>query len=230
MFGVKKERIRPLCVLLPLAPKRVLKGLGVERLSRGKLYGTGESDDLTVIHTGMGAVWVGDAVLELADSPARRLILFGTCGTLGSPDEIPVGTLVAPGRAFAAESFTRLLLDREEESLPFSPDPALRRLLLSLAPAIREVTLLSVGSIKLEEEKRPAWIKKGIEAVDLESAAFFAAARARGLAAVALLLVSDVVGEKPFYRQFSSGDQSRLNRALYHGVEIICRLNEKLTD
>ena len=178
----------------------------------------------------MGAVWVGDAVLELADSPALRLILFGTCGTLATPDVIPVGTLVAPGRAFAAESFTRLLLEREEESRSFSPDPSLRRLLLSLSPSIREVTLLSVGSLKLEEEKQPAWIKKGIEAVDLETAAFFAAARARGLAAVSLLRVSDIVGEKRFYRNFSPGDQSRLNRALSHGVKIICRLNGKLTD
>ena len=124
LFGVQPERIKPFCVLLPFAPRGLLRELGVEKLIRGKLYGTGETDDLTVIHTGMGALRVGDAVLELADTPARRLLLFGSCGLLAASSAIMVGDLVTPGRAFAAESFTDLLRPRPGEKDSFLPDPA----------------------------------------------------------------------------------------------------------
>ncbi len=230
LFGVNPDRIRPFCVLLPSAPRGVLRELGVEKLIRGRLYGIGQARDFTVIHTGMGSLRVGDAVLELADTPARRLLLFGTCGLLSSRDAPGPGDLVTPVRAFAAESFTDLLRGRAVEKQSFHPDPAFQQNLLSLAAATREVTLLSVGSLKLEEERQAAWIKEGIEAVDLESAAFLAAAAARRRAAVSLLLVSDIVGEEPFYRDFSPPEQSRLNQALREGAKIICRLSEQLKD
>lgn len=230
LFGVRPERIKPLCVLLPFAPRRLLGELGVSRLSRGKLYGSGEAEGFTVIRTGMGPLRVGDAVLELAETPARRLILFGSCGSLASPEKDPAGELVTPARAFAAESFTDLLLGGGEVRRSFHPDPVFQQSLLAAAPGIREVTLLSAGSLKLEEEKKPAWIKAGIETVDLESAAFFAAARARGRAAVSLLLISDTVGGEPFYRDLSPRDRERMNRALQKGSGIICRLSGKLKD
>lgn len=231
LFGTEEGKIKTTCVLLPFLHKEILRALGVKKISRGKLYGVGQSKYFTVIHTGMGAPFLGDAVLYLEETGCRNVILFGACGLVEKKEGLKVGSLVSPERCYAGESFSRMLSGSDEEWEAFHPDRELHLMLLkSGTPAgVQEVVDLSVGSIKLQEERLVTLRQSGIEVVDMECAALFAAAAATGLRALALLFVTDIVGEKPYYRKFSAGEKITLLFTIRRAVKMLCRfINEKL--
>ena len=224
LFGAEKREIKTTCVLLPFFRKEILRFLGVKKISRGKLYGVGKASHFTVIHTGMGAVFLGDAVLHLKETACRQLILFGACGLIAGRKELGIGSLVSPTKCYASESFSRMLSETDEPRPEFYPDRELQSRFLSRAePAgVKEVVALSVGSLKLQEERLDSLRREGAEVVDLECAAFFAAARATGRSALALLFITDVVGEKPYYRRLSVREKLALLKKIRRGGRLIC--------
>jgi purine-nucleoside phosphorylase len=251
---------------MPFVPKGVLQEFGVNRLSRGGLYGAGNGEFCTLFHTRMGPSFTGDAVLYLSDTPCRELYFLGTCGLLRRTPGIKIGSLVSPSRCYAQESFTSLLSDPTSTGIATSPDLLLYQELINfggaedskysgnrladscsgdlqaanhgpadggaatsaVSPAhrmfIEEVTGISAGSLKLQPEKIGEWRERGVQVVDLESAAFFAAARRIERSAAALMVVSDIVGENPWHQE---SDRELVSGSLRNAARILCEIISK---
>lgn len=225
LFGVRAGQVRKNCVLLPCVNKDMLAGFGVKSLGRGKLYGCSNLGNFSLIHTGMSAGLVGDAVLYLKETPCENVVLFGSCGSLGKLD---IGSLVMPVKCVAQESFTEMLKGAQEPRV-FYPDNDLTEAFLQQYPdaGIKKATCLTVSSLKLEEERAQAFQDQGIDVVDMECSAFFSSARHVGLKAMSLFYVSDVVLEKPFYLPLSVQDKKTRDASMKSAVSMLCDFLKK---
>lgn len=224
LFGVESSEIKKTCIVMPLRQKAVLKELGIKNFVRGRLYGAGCNKDFSLIHTGVGCAFIGDALLYLKETSCRDAILLGSCGLVNSKNGLAIGSLVSPSQVYASESFSHMLLEREIGKKAFYPDKGLLRNLLKAGSRlpIKEVTCATIPSLKLEEELREAFIEKDIDVVDMECSVFFAAARYCGFKSAALFYVSDIIKEKPFYADFDAGTELRLSSALKNAADILC--------
>lgn len=211
LFGIPTQELKKTCVLMPFISKDTLKGFGIRRFVRGKLYGTGNSRDFTLIHSGLGPALTGDAVLYLKDTGCKNVILFGSCGLLTENNGLGIGSLISPLKAYSLESFSRMLSDQDIASDVYYPDKKLLEDFVSVAgSAITQVACATVSSLKLEEERKGAWLKQGIEAVDMECSAFFAAASHSGFRSIAIFYVTDIIGVKPFYQEIGAKDKAKI--------------------
>ena len=180
-------------VLLPGDPGRAL--LLAQRLlekplmfnhHRGLWGYTGRAADgepLTIQSTGMGGPSAAIVVAELADLGARDVVRVGTCGALDPA--LRIGELVAVERARSADGTSAALGARDP-----APDPGLAALLAADHRGAVVTTDLFYDPDPVRQE---GWAAEGALAVEMECAAVFAVAEARGLRAAALLLVSDLV-------------------------------------
>ncbi|MFH1397894.1 MAG: hypothetical protein ABIH27_05025 [Candidatus Omnitrophota bacterium] len=199
LFGIKNTQIKEHCLILPLIPKGVLNEFNIKKLQQGKLYACANNDDFSLIHTGMNAGLVGDAVLYLKDSRCKKIVLFGSCGLIGPNSGLKIGSLVVPFKCYSQESFSIMLLNSNKQIRFFSANRDLFNNLLNISKA-KKVTCVSVSSLKLEEERLDIYRRKGIEAVDMECSAFFSASAFTGIKAVALFYLSDIIKNHPFYQ------------------------------
>jgi purine-nucleoside phosphorylase len=229
LFGVKTTDVKNTCVLLPLLSKNIVKQFGVPRLSRGTIYSAGNSAHFTLIRTGVGSALAGDVVLYLTDTQCRTVILFGSCGLVDSSSGVQIGDLLSPGKCYAAESFTRLLEGNSRGWGVYYPDRNLNKQLLNAEGAgdIRSATCLSIGSLRLQDAMRDTIKRKAIAAVDMECASVFAAAAHTGLRAVALLYVTDIIGEKSYHAELNREDGAVLTSSIRNAVRILCEFIEK---
>jgi uridine phosphorylase len=144
--------------------------------NRGLWGYTGEAKDgtglLTVQATGMGGPSAAIVVEELAMLGARRLVRAGTCGALVDLD---LGTLIAVESALGEDGASR--------AIGFAgPDRA-------LTGRVQADIRGPVVTRDLFYDSSP--FPEGVLAVEMECAAVFAAAARRGIAAAAVLCVSD---------------------------------------
>lgn len=227
LFGINASQVRKSAILLPLLPKGALRAFGIKRLSRGKLYGSASRDDFTLIHTGLSAGLTGDAVLYLKETACQNIILFGSCGLTKTEKGLSIGSLVSPFRCFAYESFSDMLLVRESQVNAFSAHRELLGIFLKAGEkkGLREVTCASVSSLKLEEDCIDYFIKKGVDVLDMECSAFFAAAGANDFKAIALFYISDIVSEQPFY--MNPMPKSKLSSCLRGAIVLLCDFLKK---
>ncbi len=224
LFGIEADEIKKICVLMPFISKDALGWLGVRRLARGKLYGAGNGRDFTLIHTGMSQALNGDAVLYLAEAGCKNVILFGSCGLLRENNSLGIGSLISPSKAYSLESFSRMLANQEITSEVYYPDKKLLDDFVSASGnSIKQVPCVTVSSLKLEEERRGAWLRQGIEAADMECSAFFAAASHSGLKAMAVFYVIDIIGVKPFYQNMGLKDKAKIILARKRAAGILCK-------
>lgn len=228
LFGMNKAQVKKTCVLLPLLPKDILKQFGIPRLARGKIYSAGNGAHFTLIRTGAGPAFAGDAVLHLGGTACKNVILFGSCGLVETGAGLRIGSLLGPSRASAAESFTRLLEGDGPPWKTYYPDKELHGRLLdsTVAVDVTSVSCLSIGSLKLQDAMLQTLKTGAIQAVDMECASVFAAAERMGLRAAALFHATDIIGEKPFHSELSSEDKAILDSAVTDAVHILCGLIE----
>lgn len=233
LFGIKASQVKRNCLLLPLLPKGILAELKIRKIRRGKLYGSADAADFTLVHTGMGPALAGDAVLYLKETPCRNIFLFGSCGLVREKEGLSIGSLVSPFRCFASESFTEILWERKITSKLFYPRKGLFEDFLAVArgAGVKKATCATIPSLKLEEDLSVSFVKKGIDVVDMECSAFFSAADFVGLKAVALFYISDIIKNKPFYRQFRPHLKLKLQSSIRNAAGLLCRfIKEKLSD
>ena len=129
---------------------------------------------------------------ELIGLGARRLVRVGSCGALG--DGLALGDLVVAGEALAEDGTSRALgAGRHADA-----DPALASRLGGLvgaaAGAVVSTDLFYAADAEAEGEARARWRAAGARAVEMECAALFTLGALRGVAAGAVLAVSDVLG------------------------------------
>ncbi len=223
LFGIKDSDVKNTCILLPLVQKNVLEWLDVKVLSKGKLYSSGNSKDFTVIHTGMGPAFSGDAVLYLEKTKCQNIIVFGSCGLIKEEKGLNIGSLVAPSKCYSIESFTDMLAGEKKDYCPFYPD----KTLLEKLPGMPKVTCATLGSLKLEEGYRNSFEAKEIQVVDMECSAVFSAANHIGKKAVALFYITDIINKKPFYESLSATDRLALMSSIKSASNILCDLIKK---
>lgn len=140
-----------------------------------------DGEPLTIQATGMGGPSAAIVVAELADLGARRLVRVGTCGSLR--EELRQGTLVVATEVLCGDGASRALGAGER----VAPDAQLLEALLSGAPTAAAGPVLSTDVFYGGERGAPAEAL----AVEMEAAAIFQVAAARGLAAACVLVVTD---------------------------------------
>ncbi|MFH1578009.1 MAG: hypothetical protein ABIC18_02940 [Candidatus Omnitrophota bacterium] len=230
LFGIKGSQVKENCILMPIITKNILKELKLKKLSKGKLYNSGNSRNFTLIHTRVGAGFTGDAVLHLKDTPCKNIILFGSCGLIPYQGNLSIGSLFCPSKCYSSEGFSNTLLKTDKlGSHVFYPDKSLLRSLLNTGQktGINKAICLTIPSLKLEEEKLSLLIKKGIQIVDMECSAVFAAAKYAGIKTAALFYASDIIKTNPFYLSLTPAQETTLSSAIKKSVSCICKLIKK---
>ena len=181
-------------VLLPGDPHRALAMaqhlLESPRMfnARRGLWGyTGQAPDgspLTIQSTGMGGPSAAIVAEELVRLGARTLIRTGTCGAL-TPDH-RLGDILVAGDAIPADGASRALgADGRVRA-----DAGLSRALAD-AGAAGPATVASTDLFYDSPDRLDEWRAAGAVAVEMEAAALFAVAGARGVPAACLLMVTD---------------------------------------
>ena len=160
-----------LAQLLVEAPKMLNHNRGLWGYSGEAKDGSGP---LTIQATGMGGPSAAIVVEELAMLGARRLVRAGTCGAIA---DLELGTLIAVSDALGEDGASVALG-------PARPDQALTA---RIPAAVRG----PVVTRDLFYDDAP--FPEGVLAVEMECAAVFAAAARRGIAAAAVLCVSDLI-------------------------------------
>jgi purine-nucleoside phosphorylase len=226
LFGVEKDAIAKTVVLIPFLSARILSQCGVEHSRRGCLYRTYLCRDFTLIHTGIGQGFAGDCVLNLKGSPCRNLFIFGSCGAVRKISGCDIGSVVTVRKVYAFDSFTQMLEGARKKDT-YQAAPSLLKPLLASCPRPKPVVCASVASLALEGKYRDSFIRHGIDVLDMETAALFAAARACGFDAASVLYVSDIVGSKPFYAPRTARDKKALDKGRTVAFELLCTLIRK---
>jgi DeoD family purine-nucleoside phosphorylase len=185
--------------LLPGDPGRAL-ALAQALLEQPKMFNhnrglwgyTGIASDgaeLTIQSTGMGGPSAAIVIAELAALGARTLIRVGTCG--GLHESLRLGELIIASESIADDGTSRAL--GAGERTQGSP-----KLLATLAAAAdgsaRTGTIASTDLFyDGAEGSEQRWQAAGALAVEMETATLFTLAARRGLAAAAVLVVSDIL-------------------------------------
>ncbi len=186
-------------VLLPGDPQRALL-IAQALLDSPRMFNTRrglwgysglapDGEPVTVQSTGMGGPSAAIVCEELIALGARTLVRVGTCGAL-SP-ELGLGDLVVAAEAIGVDGASRALgadgRARGDAELTAA---------LSI-PARARVTAISTD-LFYDSEGRTAELRRlGGDVVEMETAALFTLAAARGVAAASLLAVTDVLtGER----------------------------------
>ena len=141
---------------------------------------------------------------------------------------LDIGSLVSPSKAYSLESFSRMLANQDIVSDVYYPDKKfLEDFTSASGSSIKQVPCATISSLKLEEERKDAWLKQGIEAVDMECSAFFAAASHSGLKAMAVFYVTDIIGVKPFYHKMGLKDKAKIFLARKIAAGLLCKFIRK---
>jgi len=221
LFGIKESEVKNTCILMPLLPKGALNNFGIKNLSKGKIYSSGNANNFTLINTGIGASFTGDAALYLGDTNCKNLILFGSCGLVKPSDGLNIGSIATPVECYAMESFTDMLL-KYHTFKTFYPDTGMVESFLNYYKNAQKVTCATLGSLKLEEEYASLFADKNIQVVDMECSGFFSAATQKNIKAMALFYVLDIINEKSFYNKLSVEDEIRLLSSIKSSAQCLC--------
>lgn len=153
--------------------------------------GLWEGAPLTVTAPALGAPYAAMVLEKLIALGAKRVLILGWCGSLAS--QVRIGDLIVPSRAMPGDGTSPHYVPEVEEILPH--------------PDLYELLAASLRKQEIPWHTGPVWStdafyretrglvkscqEQGILGIDLELAALLAVARFRGIAAAALLIVSD---------------------------------------
>jgi uridine phosphorylase len=149
---------------------------------------TEDGSELTIQSVGIGGPSAALVLAQLAGLGVRRAVLLGTCQAISS--KLELGEVRVVSEAIGADGVSGELSD--EAAL--APDPQLGATLAGTAEAAG-LASISVASTDLigELDPRPAsdWERRGAEALEMTTAALFAAGPRCGVAVAALMAVAD---------------------------------------
>ena len=232
LFGINKSEIKRTCVLMPFIKRNILDHFGVRVLSRGKLFGTAHTEYFTLIHTGLGPTFLGDACLYLNQTKCKTAILFGSCGLVESKD-LSIGSIVSPVKCYESEGFTETLTFNKSQSKCFTPDKPLYDAFINFdhnKNIVHKATCATIGSLKLEKDYKYIFIRKCIDIVDMECSSLFSACQLAGIRSFAVMYVSDIIGKKPFYKNLSFKDKLSVDNAIKTSSDLIWKFTKALSN
>jgi purine-nucleoside phosphorylase len=183
--------------LLPGDPHRalhlaqdLLQSPKISNLSHGLWGYRGEDSsgrELTIQSLGIGAPSSALVLAELGRLGVRRAVQVGTCRAVAQ--ELELGELLLVGEAIGADGVSREL----GEGGALGPDPELGKALAGATreEGVREVTVASVDLIGELDGRAAEWEQRGAAALEMASAALFAAGPRCGVAVASLVVVTD---------------------------------------
>lgn len=133
---------------------------------------TGDGHELTIQSTGMGGPSASVVMRDLAELGVKRAIRIGTCASLG---DLGLGEMLIVAEAEAPTGASS------------RPDPALTAALEEAVGGSRGV-VASLDSLHRPEAGLPSMVA---EAADMQTAGLLAAAQEQGVAAAAVLIVTE---------------------------------------
>lgn len=228
-FGIDEKDVKETCVLLPLIDQNITRILKIGRLKKGFFFSSSSCELMTFVHTRIGAAFLGDASLYLAEAGCRNLIMFGACGITSEKWGLGIGELVSPSRCLCMASFTDMLAGGEPNHKYFTPTGELFNKLTHSHGNIRPVTSAAVGSIKLEERYIDYFENNNIHAVDMECSALYASCQAMSVNSAALLLTTDIIKTRPFYIKRSLNETLKFKEGIKAASDIIWELAKTIS-
>lgn len=186
--------------------------------------GTFEGKPISVQATGMGAPSAGIVFDELAQLGAKRLVRVGTCG--GLADDMSMGDTVIALTAAADDHAPRQLsqMDGIVPTATFSLVEEAARLTREGSMGKVHIGPIVTSGLFYEPdwEKFNTWKALGHLAVEMEAAMMYVVGAMKGMEALALMTVSDMIGE-------DDGDTVRISdedmkRGVDQMMEIGCRV------
>lgn len=211
LFGIEREKIRKNVLLLPFLPPKTLDIFGLKTLSNGRPFAAASTHSLTIIRTNIGANFVGDALMYLKDTPAENIFFLGSCGLFNKKLVPDIARLLTPTTAYGLESFSDIITNHLSTPPAIHSDSELLRDFIEKTRLdLLSVTCVSFGSLYFEDTHSHIFHDLNADVIEMECAALFHAAKATGKRAIALLYVSDILGEKPFYNELSPAHKKSL--------------------
>ena len=186
--------------------------------------GTFEGRPISVQTTGMGAPSAGIVFEELAQLGAKRLVRVGTCG--GLADGMSMGDTVIALSAAAEDHAPRQLsqMDCIAPTATFGLVETAAR--LSREGSMGQVHVGPIVTSGLfydpEWENFNRWKTLGHLAVEMEAAMMYTIAAMKGMESLALMTVSDMIGEEEGDAVRISDDE--MKRGVDQMMEIGCRV------
>lgn len=179
--------------------------------------GTFEGRPISVQSTGMGCPSAGIVFEELATLGGRRLVRVGTCGAIGAGMAM-ADTVVA--MSATADDTTPI---RYADCPGFAPTASFGLVARAVTASEASGATVHVGQIVTsglfydpDTTMVPRWQRLGILAIEMEAAMLYTVAAVRGIEALALMTVSDLVGV---------GESERISDAeLTRGVDAMMRV------
>jgi len=230
LFGVSPSKICKTCVIMPSIHRKACKAFRVDKIIQGMLFSVGSNGSFSLIGTGMGAAFAGDAVLYLKDTCCENIIHFGSCGLINAGNGLDIGSLVCPAKCYPLESFSDCLSIKDIGDSFLMPSEEIHKSISD--PKYRDIinstVHITMGSLKLEPDHSELLSKKHIQTVDMECSAVFSAADSSGLKAASVMYATDIIGYKPFFRQFSEEEKQKISASVTNGARIICDLAKNL--
>jgi len=223
LFGISKNEIKKDVIITPFLNLDYFKSDKDNKRSKGFLFEVINEDYFSVIKTGVGAPFVGDAVLYLEGSACERLYFLGSCGAV---TDLEIGDLVVINKALNLESFT-YILNKSLNADFVNIDNNLLNNLYSYYRSIKKAAIASVGSLCLQSSIKDYLVKSNIDVVDMESSAFFSASNKLGLDSLAILYITDIIQDKLFCRDLAKKESDIIKDSRRKAVSLICQFIQK---
>ncbi len=224
LFGLGDELLGNALIISPfLSPKFFKAEVKAEQSFKGLIYtgarGIYENKKVTFINTGIGHTLVGDCVLAQDPEKISTIIFLGAVGALNG---LKIADCVFVKQAFFDTQYYEKFGMKWEDNpgaYSFGADDRLvdlcAELLKKEKAEIRQIDVVSLNSIWEEDESKVlALKKKNIQAVDLECAIFYAAAKSKKIKALGLCFVSDLLLSKPYWSNLSAPEQEKLKKSI----------------
>lgn len=222
LFGIPRDSVRPNCLLLPFLAPGALAAFGIKELIKGAVFSSASTPAITVIKTGIGAGFVGDAVLYLKDTPCTDIFFLGSCGLIHQEKDLKIGDLIIPTAAYGFESFSDILNNRWQEPVAAHPDQGLSsRFLQTTDLRIHTCPCISFASLHEEEKFIAMFRQLDADVIEMECAALFLAARKTGKHALAILFISDILRNTRFYEELSPANKKSLSEGAGQAAKAI---------
>ena len=207
-FHCEPELIQPRVVLMPSWRVEIFAQVvpAITEIVPGSVYQLDvQGQRVSVIRSGIGAPQTGDTMLALGCTPCETAIFIGSAGGLGK--DVRIGDLVVVERSICGDGFSRYLDTKVIPEDCFQhvaePDQQLTdhiknhavEACRSRSISLHNGTVFSTDSI-MAQFFRLDHIADTLDCIgiEMETAAFFNAARLVGIKAGALLQVSDLPG------------------------------------
>ena len=214
LFGINPEDVQETCVLSPFLYKGLTHDFGIDKLSKGARYASASVDNITLIHTQIGALQVGDCVLHLKETNCKKVILFGACGAV--ENHYSIGTIITPKKAYNYESFSSLINDEYIVPDSYEADAGLLKQCYD-----NHDHCASLGSVNLEKDYILRLKQNSIGVVDMETCALYAACEQSFLHGIAVLYVTDHIEKSDVFDKKSAADYTHISEAQRKCIELI---------